>query len=109
MAPGATNNPEASKTWAASLLCKRPILAIFPLVMPRSARYRGKRVPSIMVPFLMMVSNVAITPPFIRVMVTASLGGRVCWLGAAGFRYGQQRLRLYGLGDNASPRRPGGW
>ena len=39
---------------------RRPILAILPFVIPMSARYRGTRVPSTIVPPLISVSNSAI-------------------------------------------------
>src|SRR5712664_4469357 len=69
MAPGATNNPVASSTLAAALLLSWPILAILPFLMPMSARYRGNRVPSVIMPFLMIVSNSAIKPPFLLLVL----------------------------------------
>src|SRR5262245_30076843 len=57
MKPGATTNPVASTTLLASLALRRPIWAILPFLIPISARYRGMRVPSTMVPFFTMVSN----------------------------------------------------
>src|SRR6266478_2694189 len=69
MAPEATNSPVASSTLAASLLLSWPILAILPFLIPMSARYRGNRVPSIIMPFLMIVSNSAIKPPFLLLVL----------------------------------------
>ncbi len=46
MKPGATINPAASMTSAASRRASVPIAAIFPLVIATSARRRGAPVPS---------------------------------------------------------------
>src|SRR5713226_6518544 len=54
--------PGASSTRVALLLWRRPILAILPFLSPRSARYRGTRAPSTIVPPLISVSNSAIQP-----------------------------------------------
>src|SRR5215510_3437345 len=62
MNPGATMRPVASSTRAALLPGRRPILAILPFLSPTSARYRGTRVPSTIVPPLISVSNSAIQP-----------------------------------------------
>src|SRR5712692_208087 len=55
----------ASSTLVALLLFRLPILAILLSLMPRSARYRGTRVPSTIVPPLISVSNSAMTPSFL--------------------------------------------
>ena len=59
MNPGATTSPVASIVRAASASPSLPIAAIRPASMAMSASYRGLPVPSITVPFLMSVSNIA--------------------------------------------------
>src|SRR5229473_1244604 len=46
-----------------------------PFLMPMSARYRGSRVPSIIMPFLMIVSNSAIKPPFLLLVLVIGHAG----------------------------------
>jgi len=53
--------PFGIEDFVAVAFLTRPILAILPLLMPTSARYAGTRVPSTIVPCLMIVSNSAMT------------------------------------------------
>src|SRR5579863_9827610 len=57
MKPGATIRPRASITFLASLDAIRPILAMRPFLIPMSPRMRGARVPSMIIPSLMTMSN----------------------------------------------------
>ena len=57
MKPGVTARPDASMTQPAWAADKLPSAAIFPAVMPTSARKPGRPVPSMTVPPRIMVSN----------------------------------------------------
>ena len=54
--PGATIRPLASRTLSADAVFKPPILATLPSLIARSLWKRGVRVPSTMVPFLIIRS-----------------------------------------------------
>src|SRR6266851_2643957 len=61
MKPGATIRPRASITSLPSLAGMRPILAMRPFLIPMSPRMRGARVPSMIIPSLMTMSNSGIS------------------------------------------------
>ena len=60
--PGAITNPLASTILAVSAFLSCPIALILSPIIPKSASYLSRPVPSIIVPFFIRVSNILKSP-----------------------------------------------